>query len=96
MLTLKKKIYFPVLISDKNDSSAAVNETKIIEPKIIGQREFFDSEDKNRKVIGKSKPTTADGYVKEAAALIAAGQTEAALNAFKDALKIKPVRDCSS
>lgn len=88
-LNFSKNI-FSVLINNKNHSSA-INDTKITEPKIFGLREFNDLEDKNSKV-GKSKPTTADGYVKEAATLIAAGKKEEALNAYKAALKMKPVR----
>ena len=38
----------------------------------------------------KSKQT-ADGYVKLAATLTATGQNEEALNAYKSALKMKPV-----
>ena len=81
--------YLTVLIQ-LNSSSSTSNDSKTIEPLVNEQKEFNDTVKKERKVMMKSKQT-ADGYVKLAATLTATGQNEEALNAYKSALKMKPV-----
>ena len=83
-------LFYLTVIIQLNFSSSTSNDSKTIEPLVNEQKEFNDTVKKERKVMMKSKQT-ADGYVKLAATLTATGQNEEALNAYKSALKMKPV-----